>query len=354
VNLPTKRLTITPAEFRLLKPGMDVLACGLADVKLDLFAFELAALAFALRLGRSRKLVDITQSVSIDMKPLATKIETYRKRVKRLTIAKVGAIEYRSIAGRWRRNVAWLRYNTLYTKLPKGPKRGRAQRWRDQRQQAKQAIKTALAENFYEALDANQMARIVTLLTTTLRRCWRAVGLVDFMLDPHSHSDLLIKFVVKRIELDRLPGAPIDAWRAASNRGDAFREYQEKSRGTAVDLPNTSPGNIPVEAQLPKVIALPQVKPRRFTHNHQALTAEILAGGLAEWMYETVTFNFSFTREVCEDAKFQILNGFHEPYQGMIGAASVKGLVKELGPECLSDDRPTLIGQYANWLVVAP
>jgi hypothetical protein len=33
MRFPTQRLTITPAEYKLLKPGLDVLANGLADAK---------------------------------------------------------------------------------------------------------------------------------------------------------------------------------------------------------------------------------------------------------------------------------------------------------------------------------
>ena len=34
MRLPTQRLTITPTEYRLLKPGLEVLANGLATAKL--------------------------------------------------------------------------------------------------------------------------------------------------------------------------------------------------------------------------------------------------------------------------------------------------------------------------------
>jgi hypothetical protein len=37
MSLPTTRLTITVAEYRLLKQGLDVLACGLAETKLGLY-----------------------------------------------------------------------------------------------------------------------------------------------------------------------------------------------------------------------------------------------------------------------------------------------------------------------------
>ena len=401
--MPTTRLTITVAEYRLLKQGLDVLACGLAEIKLGLYphchpwdridlaasdvyrereydvemsariigvraklweltlsrkvyldAFELAALAFALRLVRSRKLVDIAQAVSIDMKLLATKIETYRKRVKRLAIAKIGAIEYQSIAGRWRRNVAWLRYNTLYPKLPKNTRPRRAQRWRDQRQQATQAIKTALAENFYEALDDKQMARIVTLFTTTLRRCRRAVGLVDFMLDPHAHSDLLIKFVVKWIEPGRLPGAPKPAWQAASDRGDKLREYQEKVRGETAPPTEAIPDRIIAAEQVPQVADAPKVKaPRPHTHNRVALTTEVLCDTIASRLYETVTAKFNFTREVCEQAQFQIRYGHLDQYRVKTVSTSLNGLVREFCPAAVDfdGDALTVINNYADWLL---
>jgi hypothetical protein len=34
MRLPTQRLTITPTEYRLLRPGLEVLANGLATAKL--------------------------------------------------------------------------------------------------------------------------------------------------------------------------------------------------------------------------------------------------------------------------------------------------------------------------------
>jgi hypothetical protein len=109
MSLPTQRLTITPTEYLLLKPGLDILANGLASAKLGAFphrhhwhgidyvasdvyrgqefdaemstliitvrgrlwdltrsrkvyldAFELSALALAVRLSKARKLVDGT------------------------------------------------------------------------------------------------------------------------------------------------------------------------------------------------------------------------------------------------------------------------------------------------------
>ena len=50
--------------------------------KIYLDAWELAALALALRLGRSWKRIQATDDVSTEIKLLQVKIESYRKRAK--------------------------------------------------------------------------------------------------------------------------------------------------------------------------------------------------------------------------------------------------------------------------------
>ena len=373
MSIPKQRLTITLAEYNLLKPGLDLVANRLADAnsgnfpyriawevagtyreqecdpemsarfirarsklweltesrKVYLDAWELAALALALRLGRSRKLVEVTDGVSTEIKLLQVKIERYRKRAKRSAIAKLGRLEYSAIARRWRRNVAWLRCNCLCIRRPKFGPPWRANSWRDQRQQAAQLIKTVLEENFYEALTDKQMARLVILLTTTLHRCRYAVGLKEIVLAPQKYTDYLVGFVAKRMELKRLPGAPVSALQAVSDRADKFREYQQKAREGITTPTETGQDRIMTAEQAPQVASPPKVKaPRRYTHNHQVLTADTLIDALAEWFYETVTLNFNFTREVCEHAKFQIVNELLEPHQGKIAATSVRGLIK--------------------------
>jgi hypothetical protein len=194
--------------------------------------------------------------------------------------------------------------------------------------------------------------RIVTLLTTSLRRCRYSAGLVDFLRAPQAHTNYLVGFILKRVELRRLPGAPVPAWQAISDRADKFREYEEKTREKIVPPSETSPVKTIAAAQAPKIVAPPKIKePRRYTHNHQVVTAEALIDALAEWMYDTVTTKFNFTRDVCEHAKFQIVNNLLEPYQGKIAATSVKGLIKELCPAAFSDDAATLIGECAGWLL---
>jgi hypothetical protein len=258
MRLPTRRLTITPSEYRLLKPGLDVLANGLADTKaghfpnrhpwhlidwvasgvyrdqayddemaariirvrrilwdltqsrkIHLDGFELSALALALRLARAQKLVDTTESISAEIELLQFKIETYRKRAKRSATARVGATEYQSAAGRWRRFAAWLRYNVLYVNFPKRGEPRPATLWREQRRQLTELINKALAERFFESPCDVEMVKIVTLAARSLRRGRHSVGLRELLRAPRAHTDFLVGFVEKRVELKRLPGAPI-------------------------------------------------------------------------------------------------------------------------------------------------
>jgi hypothetical protein len=125
MRLPSQRLTVNLAEYNLLKPGLDVLANGLASAKLGHFphrhpwhqvdweasnvyrnqeyngemsarmirvrgklweltqsrklradTFELAALALALRVTKAQRLVEITEATLADIALLESKIET--------------------------------------------------------------------------------------------------------------------------------------------------------------------------------------------------------------------------------------------------------------------------------------
>src|ERR1035437_4677334 len=171
----TVRLTINPVEGLLLTPGLDTLAKGLAGANLELFphrypydridpvraaaiykertyndgmaacvitlrrkllehsqsrkfrldAVDLAVAAFALRQLKAHKPSDTTAVSSAAVKQLQKKIERYRRRAKRAAIRKEGKNSYQETAERWRRFVAWARYNLLYFKLPSiwGPRR---------------------------------------------------------------------------------------------------------------------------------------------------------------------------------------------------------------------------------------
>jgi hypothetical protein len=397
MSLPTKRLTITATEYRLLKPGLDLVGNRLADANLGNFPYriaweiigvyrdqecdtemsvrfirvrsklwelttsrkiyvdacELAALALALRLCRSWKLIKVTDAVSTEIKLLYVKIENYRKRALRSAIAKLGRVEYSAIAGRWKRNVAWLRCNCLCIRRPKtGPPR-RANRWRDQRLQATQAIKTALAERYYETPSDKHMDRIVTLLTTSLRRCRYRVGLIGVLLAPQEHTDFIVGFVVKRLEPNRLPGAPVPAWQAISDRGDKFREHQATTRGKDV-LPCDAVSDTTVaEEQRHQVTQPLKVKTLRpFTHHRQNLTEVTLIDAMVVWLFQEVTMNFNLTREICELARYQILHGHLDQYRvEKLAATSFNGVVQELRPTDEVTDAPDVISAYAGWML---
>ncbi len=401
MSLPTQRLTITPAENRLLKPGLDVLANGLAGAKAGHFphrhpwhlidwvisdvyrgqaydhemaariirvrgklwdltqsrkiridAFELLALALAMRLSRAQKLVDSTESVSSEIRLLQAKIEIYRRRAGRSAITKIGRVAYQSAAQRWRRFVAWLRYNTLYVKIPKRGEARRATLWQEQRRQLTELITKVLTERFFEAPNEMEMMRVVTLATRSLRRGRHPVSLRELLRAPQAHTDFLAGFVQKRVELKRLPGAPVPAWQGVSDRADRFKEDQEKNRGKIVEPSSISPDKSITEERAHQVTTPPRVKmPRRYTHRRQALSSEILVNAMAEWLYQNVTRKFNFTTEVCEQARFQITHGLLDQYRVKTAATSFNGLMKELHPVEFSDDLGILISEIAGWLL---
>jgi hypothetical protein len=401
MRLPAQRLTITPAEYKLLKPGLDVLTNGLAGAKAGHFphrhpwhlidwvasdvyrsqayademavrmirvrrklwdliqsrkiridAFELSALALALRLLRVQKLSDVTQSISTEIRLLQFKIELYRKRAKRAAIVKIGRFEYQSAAERWRRFVAWLRYNSLYLRLPERGEARSATLWREQRRQLTELINRTLAERFLETPSDVEMVRIVTLATRSLRRGRHLVSLRELLRAPQAHTDFLARFVEKRIELKRLPGAPVPAWQAVSDRADRFKEYQERNRGKVVEPSCISPNKIIKEELDHKVTMPPKVKtPRRYTHERQFLTSELLVNAMTEWLYRNVTMKFNFTTEVCKQARFQITHGFLDAYRVNTAATSFNGLMKELRPVEFSDDSGIPISEIAGWLL---
>jgi hypothetical protein len=197
-----------------------------------------------------------------------------------------------------------------------------------------------------------EVVKIVTLVTRSLRRGRHPVGLRELLRAPQAHTDFLAGFVERRVELKRLPGAPVPAWQTVSDRADRFKEYQDRNRGKIVESSNISPDGIIKEEQDCQVTTPPKVKtPRRYTHERQVLTSEILVNAMAEWLYRNVTMKFNFTTEVCKQARFQITHGFLDAYRVNTAATSFNGLMKELRPVEFSDDSGILISEIAGWLL---
>jgi hypothetical protein len=320
--------------------------------KIRINGFELSALALAVRLSRAHKLVDDTESVASEIKLLQAKIEIYRRRAVRSAITRIGRVAYQSAARRWRRFVAWLRYNTLYIKFPKRGEAWRATLWRGQRLQITELINKVLAERFFEVPSEAAMAKVVTLITCSLRRCRHSVGLRELLRCPQEYTDFLFGFVEKRVELKRLPGAPVPEWQAISDRADKFRELQKKSCGK--DSTPFDVGSDKIIATEPErqVSASPKINtPRPFTHNRQPLTAEMLLDAMGIWLYQEVTTKFNLTREVCEQAQHQITRYLLDQYLIKTAATSFNGVVQELRPTDTFMDIPDIINFHAGWML---
>jgi hypothetical protein len=137
-----------------------------------------------------------------------------------------------------------------------------------------------------------------------------------------------------------------------SDRADRFKEYQERNRGKIVEPSSISPDKIITEERDHQVTTPPKVKTlRRYTHERQPLTSEILVDAMAEWLYQNVTMKFNFATEVCEQARFQITHGLLNPYRVKTAATSFNGLMKELRPVEFSGDSAIFISEIAGWLL---
>jgi hypothetical protein len=199
VPYPKVRLTINPAEGLLLMPGLNTVANGLAVAKLGAFphrhpydrvdlvasgvyedrayddemagrflalrnkvrdipqsrkirfdSVDLAVAGFALRLWKAHKPSDATEGSSDAVKRLQKKLEKYRLRAKRAAIRKFAKSSYQETTKRWRRFVAWAKYNLLYFKVPSRRQPFWSILWRIQRQQLTLAFATALTGRFFE------------------------------------------------------------------------------------------------------------------------------------------------------------------------------------------------------------
>jgi hypothetical protein len=195
------------------------------------------------------------------------------------------------------------------------------------------------------------MEKIVTLGITTLRRGRHSVGLREMLSNPDAHHEYLVEFVTKRVRLERLPGAPMPAWKAMMDRADVFKAYQESGRGKVVSLSVASPGKTIAEGQQNPVVPTKVALVHRSTPNHQTLTPEMLWNAMAEWLYQNVTLKFNLTQQVCDEAHFQIKNASLDQYRVAVVAKTFNGLIGELRPTEFSDDLGILIGQYAGWLL---
>jgi len=318
--------------------------------KFRLDAFDLAVAAFALRQWNDHKPSDATAVSSAAVKRLQKKIERYRRRAKRWAMKKCDEGSYQETAERWRRYVAWMQYHLLYFKLPSIWRPRRARFWKEQRQLLALAITAALRERFLEISSDAEMTRIVTILSRSLRRGRHLRSLREVLKNPQAHTDFLVAFVQKRLVLKALPGAPVPAWQAYSERVDRFIAFARDRRSSAIARIPT--GNAPAvaTAEQEHAVQTPHEASDVLTSERKIIVSmESIVAELAAWFNNDVTLGFE--RPVVEQAQFLIKHNLHEQYRRQTTATTIRGLIEELRPA----EHPQLaeepINEYVGWVL---
>lgn len=395
MTYPTQRVTINAADYNLLWPGLESLANGLANAKLGLFprrnawhgvdeqaadiykdrafdqamanrivavraklmditgsgrvrldAFEIAVAALASRL-RNANTADSSADTA-EMASLGRRLETYRKRAKRATIARIGGEEYRFAAQRWGRMVAWCRFNLLNFAASAQNRPWRKDLWRSQREQLGQVIDNLLFSRYYESPTAKQMKRIVTLMASSSRRGRLHIGIRELIADPIRFSDLILSFISKRISLRRLPNAPAPAWQVVTDRTDQYHAYL-KSRSQIVTATSERPPSRGPDAFHQSPASVTNEVPED-TFAAELFVSDVdLRKPLAAWFRKEVVR--SFWIPVKEQAHYLIKNGLAEQYRRSFNAKTIRGLIEEFRPPSppMLAEEPT--NEYVGWLL---
>jgi len=292
MRLATTRFKITPKEYALLKPGLDMLANRLATAQMGSYPFrhrwhridyvksniyqhqafnqtmaerilevrrkvwnvtttrkvrmdalELAAAILALRLydPARRGFSDIEGA-----QPLARKLEMLRRRAMRAAKAKSGRAEYRAQAEIWRRFLAWVRYNLLHFRSETGLTVSRSavpflmKHWAEQRSQLATMVAAALEKRCYAPLPSSQMDRMVRLLKEGFRRGRYPYTLKELLTaNDEAGQEFLFKAVSKKIELTALAGADVPRVVRALESAERFRESRRLRRSAGGVTPST-------------------------------------------------------------------------------------------------------------------
>ncbi len=315
---PNVRLTITPSEYSLLTPGLDFLACQLANAKhgyhlgrlqwdrthppppsvyermeydedgdqaiiriraklwdlkssrkIRVNFVELSAAALALRL---LKRVPVSPSDLAAVKTLRAKLEKFRKQAKSAAISRFGRDRHATAAKRWRRFVKWVRYYLVF-KLPKRSIRLRAT-WSYQRSMLAELIARTLADFGYAPLAEAELKRASRLIKEELRRGRRPIYLMELLRsnDP-ANRELLFHRVAKKCRLTPLPGVSYPYCVAAAARGEKFKAAQFRRR----QAPSTQSG--------PPVLPTDSPQPCAGQSDQQPARTEPpkFAGAVADW-----------------------------------------------------------------------
>ncbi len=253
MKLPTVRLTITPAEYFLLKPGLDLLANGLAGAAEGLFphrhpwhridlqasdvyrdqafnpgmaarivsvrrklwdltksrkvrldAFEIAAAILALRLLKRSRPASEAPAEPEELKSLGKKLETYRNRAKRAAIAEVGKATHEAVSGTWVRFVAWCRYNLLQFSVRRKRHPYLRMLWLEQRTQLEKLITGTLQSRCYALPPDRSVEGLAKLMKESVRRGRAPMTLRELLGGDPRGGDFVFDFINRRVELRAL------------------------------------------------------------------------------------------------------------------------------------------------------
>lgn len=273
----TVRLTVTPSEYSLLRPGLDLIACQLANArrglrthrhpleridlqlsdiyrrkqyseegdqaiisiraklwqltssrKIRANVFELSAAALALRV--LKRLPD-SKYDPIAAKALGAKLEKYRKRAKRAAIREMGSEQYATAADRWQCFVHWIRYYLIYLHQPKRRSSVLRRTWAYQRSSLAELIAKTLEDFGYAPLTEGVLQRVSRLIKEELRRRRLPLRLMELLRSSNpADRELLFHRVAKRCKLTPLPGVSYPSCVAAAARGERFKAAELRVR----------------------------------------------------------------------------------------------------------------------------
>jgi len=397
MSYPAQRVTINAADYSILRPGLELLANGLANAKLGLFprrnawhrvdekaanvykeqafdqamsdriitvrarlwnmtgsrrvrldVFDIAVLALACRLRNANLSPTDVRAANEDIGSLGRRLETCRERAKRAAIKRIGGEEYRLAAKRWGGFVSWCRFNLLSFRASTINRTWRKDLWRSQREQLSQVISKLLADRFYESPDEKQMKRIVTLMASSSRRGRLHVGLRELLLNPSQFTDQILRFMTKRASLARIPNAPRPAWQVITDRMDAFNAYRERRSRSVAGRENPPPSHDPGHsAELPLTNTGSAAKD--ITPPGLVVSDEALQAFLAAWLKKEVPR--SLWVPIRDSVRYVVDHRLTDHYRMSFTAQTIDDLIEELRPRVAPMLAEEPVGEFADWLL---
>jgi hypothetical protein len=265
MKLPAVRLTITPIEFELLRPGLRTLTNDLVTTnpkpfldsyplpglirvhnrrrydpamaqrlvnirhklwgrtlsrKIWVDVFEVSALALALRVSRSTATSPTGRG---GYAALAHKLEIYRKRARRAAYRSLGQMAFDESNNHWKRFVSWCRFNfvpALTMRVQIGTSK---MVFLIRRVRLAEMIRRTLENRHFAVKSESDMKRVVQLVYEELCRRRHPIRLRELLaVGWEKGSELLFKLVSKKLNLTPLPGASLPLCVLASQRAEIY------------------------------------------------------------------------------------------------------------------------------------